>query len=65
MGVLRRDNSMNIEKLVNFSVAVALAAALVRNLDNFTHQVRLATLKVAYESQTSAGGSPRFLAFRK
>jgi hypothetical protein len=51
---------MNLEKLVSFSLAVVLAAALTGNLEKFTGQVQLATLKLIRESQTSHWGSPRF-----
>ena len=52
---------MNLEKLINFSLAVALVAACSGRIDQFTWQVRLATLKVLKASQTSTWGSPRFL----
>ncbi len=38
---------MNLEKLINFSVAVALVAACAGGIDQFTSQVRLATLSAS------------------
>ena len=55
-----KEGFMNLDKLVSFSVAVVLAAALTGNLEKFTWQVQLATLKVIKESQASNWGSPRF-----
>lgn len=49
-----------MEKLAEFAVVVVLAMALSGNLDKFTYQVQLATLKIMKESQASKWGSPRF-----
>ncbi len=49
-----------MEKLVDFAVVVVLAAALMGNLDKFTRQVQIATIKLAHESRASNWGSPRF-----
>ncbi|MGZ6442264.1 MAG: hypothetical protein ACXWRU_19565 [Pseudobdellovibrionaceae bacterium] len=48
-----------MEKLTEFAIAVVLAVALTGNLDKFTDQVHLATLKLLKESQASRWGSPR------
>lgn len=56
---------MNLEKLINFGVAVAIVAACAGRLDQFTWQVRLATFKVLKASQTSTWGSPKFLKERR
>ncbi|MGZ3744724.1 MAG: hypothetical protein ACXWRE_06305 [Pseudobdellovibrionaceae bacterium] len=47
-----------MEKLTEFAIAVVLAVALTGNLDKFTYQVHLATLKLLKESQASRWGSP-------
>ncbi|MDG0817826.1 hypothetical protein [Bdellovibrio svalbardensis] len=51
---------MNIDKLVDVAITVVLAVALTVNLDRFTWQVHLATLRLLKASQTSTWGSPRF-----
>ncbi|WP_413289241.1 hypothetical protein [Bdellovibrio sp. HCB337] len=53
---------MGFEKLVNFAVTVVLAVALTGNLEKFTWQVQLATLKILKASQTTSWGTPSFLA---
>lgn len=54
-----------MEKLAEFAVIVVLAVALTANLDKFTLQVQLATLKVLKESQSSNWGSPRFFSSKQ
>ncbi|MGZ3806188.1 MAG: hypothetical protein ACXVB4_18385 [Pseudobdellovibrionaceae bacterium] len=49
-----------MEKLTEFAIAVVLAVALTGNLDKFTYEVHIATLKLLKESQASKWGSPRF-----
>lgn len=51
---------MNLEKFINFGVAVVVVAACAGQLDQLTWQVRLATFKVLKASQTSTWGSPKF-----
>lgn len=50
---------MNLDKLVGVAVTIVLVMALTENLDRFTWQVHLATLRLVKASQTSTWGSPR------
>lgn len=50
---------MNLDKLIGVGVTIVLVMALTGNLNRFTWQVHLATLKLLKASQTSTWGSPR------
>ncbi len=54
-----------MEKLTEYALAVALAVVLTGNLDKFTNEVRIATLKLMKASQASNWGSPRVLSVMK
>ena len=50
--LLKREENMNFDKLTDFAITVALAAALAGNLDSFTKWVYVAGAKLLYESRT-------------
>jgi hypothetical protein len=61
----KREKERIMEKLAELAVAVVLAVALTGNLDRFTTEVRIATLKLMKASQTSNWGSPLVLSVMK
>lgn len=56
----RMEINMNFDKLTDFAITVALAAALAGNFDSFTKRVYVARAKLLYESRTETWGSPLF-----
>jgi hypothetical protein len=54
-----------MEKLTEFAIAVVLAVVLTGNIDKFTNEVRVATLKLLKASQTSNWGSPQIFSENK
>ncbi len=56
---------MNLDKLTDFAIKVAIAAALAGQLPAFTKWVQIQTAKVLWESRTSTWGSPLFFENQK
>lgn len=51
---------MNLDRLTDFAISIAIAAALTGNLDRLNLWVLRATAHVLYESRTEIWGSPDF-----
>jgi hypothetical protein len=54
----KKENQMNIDKLVKASLTLAIAAALTGQLPKVIKEVRIAQLKLMKESQASKWGMP-------
>lgn len=51
---------MKFDKLIDFAIAIVIAAALSGHLPDFTQWVQVQTAKILYASRTSTWVSPTF-----